>query len=510
MKRIFCMLALVLTLSAWASPEQHLVILTTNDTHSQIDPDFDGKGGVLRRRALIDSVRGAERFVLLCDAGDAVQGTLYFTLFGGEVETALIDSLGYDVCTLGNHEFDNGMESLARNYSRMSTPRVSANYDFTCTPLEGLFVPYIVKEYGGRRIAVMGINLLPEGMIAPANCEGIVYSNSAERANSLASQLKSSGEADFVIALTHVGYKGGNDRNPSDVDIVAGGSDIDLVIGGHSHTVVNPADAGSEAWKAVNALGREIPVTQTGAQGKNVGYIVVDLDSLRVTEYKLLPVDKRWDSRAQYAATVAWLAPYKASVDSLMNTPIIHSTLSHERGSAGIENFTADAVLAIARQLHPGHIDMSLMNRGGIRQPMPCGDVSEGVIRSMYPFDNRLVVLEISGERLLESLKIMATRGGDPVSAGVEVEYIKEAGSKAEIKSATIDGVEIDPSSTYTVATIDYLANGGDYMTPLTDCERLYEDESKIGDRIVEYIKTISARGEVVDPSIEPRMVEVR
>lgn len=510
MKRIFVALALVLTLSTWAFPEQHLVILTTNDTHSQIDPDFDGKGGVLRRRALIDSIRGAERNVLLCDAGDVVQGTLYFTLFGGEVETALIDSLGYDVCTLGNHEFDNGMEPLARNYKRMSTPRVSANYDLTGTPLEGLLVPYIVKEYDGKRIAVMGINLLPEGMIAPANCEGVVYSNSAETANALASQLKSSGEADFVIALTHVGYKGGNPRDPSDRAIVAGGSDIDLVIGGHSHTVVNPADPNGEAWLVVNASGREIPVTQTGAQGKNVGYIVVDLDSLQVTEYKLLPIDKRWDSRAQYAATSAWLASYKERVDSLMNTPIIQSAASHERGSAGIENFTADAVLAIAQQLHSGPIDMSLMNRGGIRQPMPSGAVSEGVVRSMYPFDNRLVVMEISGARLLESLKIMATRGGDPVSIGVEVVYTKEAGSAAEIRSATIDGVEIDPMATYTVATIDYLANGGDYMTPLPECKRLYEDESKIGDRIVDYLKAIAFEGEIVDPSVEPRMIEIR
>ena len=489
---------------------ERLVILSTNDTHSQIDPDFDGRGGALRRKAIIDSVRAAEEHVLLVDAGDAVQGTLYFTLFGGEVELAMLDSLGYDVYTLGNHEFDNGMEPLRPFYSRMRAARVSANYGLDNTPLAGLFEPYVIKEYAGRRVAVMGVNLLPDGMIAPANCSGVEYTNSSDAANALAGELKRSGQADFVIALTHVGYSGGTPDNPSDTQIVARSRDIDLVIGGHSHTTLDPADPASEPWMIANADGREIPVTQTGYAGKKVGYIAVNLDDMQVEEYRLITVDKRYDDRASYPGLEAYLAPYKARVDSLMRHPVARSAAMLDRGTPELENFTADAAYAIAAKLYDGEIDMAFMNSGGIRQPIPEGDVSEGVVRSTYPFENRLVVLEITGERLIEALKIMASRGGDPVSSQVRVEFERgEPGGQATLLSATIGGAEIDPAATYHVATIDYLANGGDYMTPLPGCPRTYEDIIKIGDRIIEYLQEITAAGEIIDPSREPRMIDV-
>lgn len=511
-KHIGALVAAIMITSAFAAEVQaeRLVILTTNDTHSQIDPDSDGRGGVLRRRAIIDSVRAAEKNVLLLDAGDVVQGTLYFTLFGGEVETAMLDSLGYDACTLGNHEFDNGMEPLAKCYKTMSTARLSANYGLEGTPLEGLLEPYLIKQYGGRKIAVVGINLLPDGMIAPANCEGVVYRNSRETANAIAAELKGGGKADFVILLTHVGYKGGSTQDPSDVTIAQSSTDVDLIVGGHSHTTVDPADPKSEDWIVSNADGIGIPVTQTGSSGKNVGYILLDLDAMTVEEYRLIPVDKHWDDRAIYPALDAYLAPYREKVDSLMNSPLIYSVEALERGGIPLANFTADATYEIACSLYDGQVDFAIMNNGGIRQPMPQGDVSEGLIRSMYPFDNKLVVIEVTGQQLMDALAIMATRGGDPVSSQVRVAFERgEPGTKAVVKSATVDGKTITATATYKVATIDYLANGGDYMTPLASCPRLYEDLSKIGDRIVDYLRLQAQAGATIDPSKEPRMTDL-
>lgn len=123
-----------------------LVILHTNDTHSLIDPDAFGRGGVLQRKAIIDSIRKTNKNVLLVDAGDKVQGTLYFKFFKGDVEYPLQNMLGVDISVLGNHEFDNGLDALAKNEAVLKADRLSANYDFTGTPAQGLYKPYVIKK----------------------------------------------------------------------------------------------------------------------------------------------------------------------------------------------------------------------------------------------------------------------------------------------------------------------------------------------------------------------------
>ena len=136
--------------AAFGAAARDLVILHTNDTHSLILPDADGKGGVLQRKAIIDSVKKANRDVLLIDAGDKVQGTLYFKFFKGDVEYPLQEMLGVDISILGNHEFDNGLEALAEKERMLKSERQSANYDFTGTPAEGLFKPYAIKNIAGK------------------------------------------------------------------------------------------------------------------------------------------------------------------------------------------------------------------------------------------------------------------------------------------------------------------------------------------------------------------------
>lgn len=151
---------------------EHLVILHTNDTHSAIEPNSKNLGGIARRKVLIDSVRNARENVMLIDAGDAVQGSLYYTLFGGEVERVLMNALGYDIQILGNHEFDKGMEKLAEEWKQLNATRISTNYDMSGSTLEGLFVPSMMKEIGGKKIGFLGINLNPEGMIVVRKLQG--------------------------------------------------------------------------------------------------------------------------------------------------------------------------------------------------------------------------------------------------------------------------------------------------------------------------------------------------
>ena len=155
--------------------DNKLVILHTNDTHSQIEPGRDGLGGVMRRKAVIDSVRAAEKNVMVVDAGDAVQGTLYFYLYGGAVEQEVMNILGVDTRILGNHEFDNGIDSLASVLKLSQAEKLASNYKLDNTPLKGMFKPYSIKEFGGKRIGFIGLNLDPDGIISKGNYDGLEF-----------------------------------------------------------------------------------------------------------------------------------------------------------------------------------------------------------------------------------------------------------------------------------------------------------------------------------------------
>lgn len=184
---IACALTVTVALSAAA---ERLVILHTNDTHSNIESDRNGVGGILPRKAIIDSVRKAEKNVILVDAGDMVQGTLYFKYFRGDVEYPLFNMMGYDVRILGNHEFDNGIDELARNWKKVKGARLSANYDFSRTPAAGLFKPYVVKKIGGKKIGFIGINVDPASLISAANTGAMEFRPVIETANHWAEFLK--------------------------------------------------------------------------------------------------------------------------------------------------------------------------------------------------------------------------------------------------------------------------------------------------------------------------------
>lgn len=268
-------------LAAQKYPDK-IVILHTNDTHSQIEPlpPSDKKapdmGGVVRRKALIDSVRQAEKNVLLVDAGDVLQGTPYFTIYKGEVEMMTMNRMGYDAGTLGNHEFDNGIDSLASLLKKANYDIISSNYDVSGTPLEGIIKPYIIKEIGGLKIGILALTVDPENLISKKNYDGIKFIDPIESANCTASKLKKEG-ADIIVALSHLGYvpEEGSGR-VKDPDIAANSTDIDIIIGGHSHTVINPDDPDNPyPYKVANKNGKEVIISQTGKSGAYVGCITI-------------------------------------------------------------------------------------------------------------------------------------------------------------------------------------------------------------------------------------------
>lgn len=499
--RMFFTLCFAFVAGLFSLQAEHLVILTLNDTHSRIDPDFDGKGGVLRQKVIFDSVLCAEKNVMRVHAGDAVQGTLYFSEFHGDVEYEMLNKMNFDITILGNHELDNGIDCLTPYYKKMKSVCLSSNYDFSQTGLVDVFKPYLIKEFDGKKIGFIGINLNPQGMIAEPNYKGLKFSNIIETANATASMLKREKGVDFVVMVSHIGYDMTGSGLDGDIDVIKSSTDIDLVIGGHTHTVIDPTKASSPAWLIANKEGRMIPVTQTGNLGKYVGLIDIDLETMK-TDYRLLPVDKRYDNRVNYPEIEAFLAPYKAVVDSLMNKEVAVSAKEMPKGLGALSNWVSDAARDITIALSGMKADCAIMNKGGIRCPMPEGSVSEGLINSMFPFDNRLQVIELTGEQLLRSLEIMAKRGGDATSSDLIVQFTKDN----KIKSAMINGKSIKAKKKYKVVTLDYLANGGDYMTPFKEGKLLFADDVKVSVRYMSYIVNLTKEGKKIDASDDLRM----
>ena len=345
-----------LILSALIAPTasaEKLVILHTNDTHSMIDPDdTDGLGGVLRRKVVIDSVRKAEKNVLLVDAGDFVQGTLYFNIYSGEVEQKMMNELGYDIRILGNHEFDNGIDELADLLADSQAELLATNYDLSQSALARKFRPFTIREVGDKLVGFIAVNLNPEGMITEGNYDGVVYNDAVKAANAAAWWLKHIDKVDAVVAVTHIGYE--PTMPPGDRQLAELSEDIDVIIGGHSHDLIRP-DAAPDSRlqpEVRNADGRIVTVGQLGKSGKYIGKMEIDLDSL-TTRYETIRIDGRLDSRIDPRLD-AVIEPYRRGVDSLMHVVVGKSAVDMPKGSNELLNSFSNAaasspVMSISR-----------------------------------------------------------------------------------------------------------------------------------------------------------------
>ena len=480
-----------------AMQAQHLTIVTANDTHSMVQPDADGLGGFVRQKAIVDSLRQTNENVLAVHAGDAVQGTVYFSTFRGEVEYAMLDSIGFDIIIMGNHEFDNGIHDIAKYYGNMRANKVCSNYDLTGTPCQGIFQPYVIKHVGDKRVAFIGINLNPKGMIADKNTGNLTYHDATTVALKLSEYLKTSGLADRVVMVSHIGYNY-TDTSESDVAIARKSRYIDLIIGGHSHTLIDP---NGDKHLVANADGRMIPIVQAGKYGKNMSQIDIDLATGN-TDYRLISVDATRDAWAnRFTALKQWLKPFDDEVHRVMTLRIATSARAMSNSELTyLPNFVCDAVTEIIAERW-GKVDFAIMNRGGIRQPLPKGDITEGMITSMLPFDNKLVVLRIKGSDLINALEVMTRRRGDAVSRQLDIKFHNHS-----IVWAKLNGKPIDADKYYTMVTVDYLANGGDYMEPFTKAERLFTDTVPYGSLVLEYVKQLGEKGVVINPDGKVRM----
>jgi 5'-nucleotidase len=259
---------------AFNDGETVVTILHTNDTHSQIDPlpandKNAGKGGVARRATLVKRVRKENPNTLLIDAGDVLQGTPYFNFYRGEVEYKAMSAIGYDASTLGNHEFDNGVEALAAALKFANFDIVSTNYDVKGTALEGRIKPYVVKTVGGIRIGLFGLGISLTALITPENFKGITYNDPVIAARNVVKTLREQERCALVVCMSHLGYPF-NDRpskNIDDVKLAAQIDGIDFIASGHSHLFMDkPAEQ-------TQPCGAKTLIFQVGKSGINVGRV---------------------------------------------------------------------------------------------------------------------------------------------------------------------------------------------------------------------------------------------
>lgn len=259
----------IITLAGCTTQPKQLVIVETNDSHSAVLP-INGIGGYAARTRMLDSLRAENPNLLLVDDGDIFQGSPFFNIYGGRLDIQCYNRMGYEAMTLGNHEFDSGIDSLAVWLKEANFPIIVSNYDVSNTPLEGVVQPYAIIEKGGLKIGLLGLCVNPDNLILQDNIKGVVYQDPIEKGNEYAAFLKNEKNCDLVVCLSHLGYSYPEGwPNPGDSIVATKTRNIDIMLGGHTHKIVRRK-------YLPNADGDSVFVMQQSKSGKALGIVKLE------------------------------------------------------------------------------------------------------------------------------------------------------------------------------------------------------------------------------------------
>ncbi len=435
-----------------------VTILHTNDFHMHLLSDTDATtkkpiGGSARISTFVDSVRAYNPRTLLVDAGDNIGGGPPIgQFFYGKNVIETYNAIGYDLATFGNHEFDWGTETLKERMSEATFDYVSANVIDTGTKSTFADAPYVIKTFGFLNIGFTGVDTVDLPILVnPTGIENISVTDPVSAINAVTGELQ--GKTHYNVVLSHMGY---------DVDKVFADkiSNVNLIIGGHSHTLLKTPDV-------VNG----IPIVQTGSYGYNVGKVVLEftvspsgakLDNFR---YSLVPIT---DSFSEDPKIKAIIDPYNAELSKKMDEVIGEALvdLDGERGNVrtketNLGDFIADWMKEIS------DADITIINGGGIRASIKKGPITVGSVYTALPFDNYLVLIEITGKQVIDALEngfsqVETAQGKFPQISGirVKVNLKKPAGSRVVEVLVGDEPIELD--KVYKVVTNDFMAAGGD------------------------------------------------
>ncbi|MEB3195832.1 MAG: 5'-nucleotidase C-terminal domain-containing protein [Candidatus Sericytochromatia bacterium] len=473
--RILCLSMLCLT-PAWdqaaeAAPVP-LTILHTNDTHDHLEA-FDtrhgkGLGGIARRASLIRQVKKENPATLVLDAGDVFQGTPLFNFFSGEPDFITMKQAGYDAMAVGNHDLDNGIQNLLTQSRHLDHPPLAINlYD---PKGQRYFPTHRIFERGGLKIAVVGAlgrNAF-EAVAAPRRA-GITFKDPEPELKHLVQRLRS--QVDLVVLLTHIGHE-------EEVSLAKAMPDVDLIVGGHSHTKV-------EKPVVVKHAKRDTLVAQAFQWGEFMGRIDLQVEGGRIVRHegRLLTVGTEIPEDPTVAATVAHYAKQIATQmqEVVGRTAIEFSNSRKREGDTPIGNLVADAVK------EETGAQVAFMNSGGIRAPLPQGDITRGMVFSMLPFENTLVTFTCTGVQLQAILDFAASRNGKSGSLQVAGLQYEVDGERA--RAVQVEGKALEPGAVYRVATIDYVAQGNDGADVFRSVSEVVNTGTLVRDAFMRFMK---------------------
>jgi len=476
----------VSALPGFADTQLH--ILHINDFHSRIESisrfnstcsagdEAEGKcyGGAARLYTLVTQMRAALEAeghpVLLLDAGDASQGSLFYTTYGGRVEAELLERLGVDAMAVGNHEFDLGPEGLAVFLDTVSFPIISSNVDMSANNLvAGRVAPHVVLEAGGLRVGIVSA-LATDTVETSSPGPTITFNNEIDALNAAVAELQAQGAAP-ILALTHVGYA-------ADQRIAAAVPGLAAVIGGHSHTFLSassPNRHGPYPTWVDTAEGGIVPVVTAGAYGRWLGHLVLDLDDEGNLIYASGDTIELNAEVTPDPEVLAWVAGLAGPIEELRNRPVSESAGVIEGSrevcrqmECSMGNLVSDAMLA--RVADQG-VTIAIQNGGGLRSSIDEGTITMGEVLAVLPFQNTLSTFQLSGADVVAALENGVSQLADGAGRFAQVAGLHytfdpnaEVGSRVSDVMVQANGewVAIDPAAIYGVVSNDFMRAGGD------------------------------------------------
>ncbi len=503
--------------AAFAQGEQVYVvrIMHTNDHHARIEPtDVSGvkSGGVARRKTLVDQIRAETPNTLLLDAGDVFQGTLYFNQYRGQADLYFYNAMKYDAMAIGNHEFDQGPQTLADFIAGATFPVLSANITTDgSSPLAGKFKPWVIKEVGGEKIGIFGLTT-EETPILSSPGVGVSFTSHIDAARRSVSELTAQG-VNKIIALTHLGF----DVDRAMAREVAG---IDVIVGGHSHTPLGDEPGAVATYPLVEVApdGTRVVIVQDWEWVQWLGDISVGFDANGVVtnwQGKPIPLD---DSIAADAGFEAKIKEYNAPLEQLRNTPVSQSAVALNGARTDVRtketnlgNLIADSMLDKTRVIGS---QIAITNGGGIRAGIDAGEVTVGEVLTVLPFGNTLAQVDISGALVKEALEngvsqVESVAGRFPQVAGVRFTWNPAAAPGSRVTGIQVaDGAggykPIDPNATYRVVTNNFMLTGGDGYTAFQKGTNPRDTGFVLADVLTDYMPAHAP----VNPAVEGRIVQ--